>query len=161
MIPEGATQINNLVSVWRNDQRWTYFYGIHPIHYHDPKDKRMFRVITSLLIESGACRPVDIKKTFGVSKSSIDRALKKLRTGGVGAFFEKQERNKSGTVLTKELLEKAQSLLDQGYTRRDASEEIDVKYDTLKKAINTGRLKETKENGLAATSKSSRSVMDA
>jgi len=160
MIPEGATQINDLVSVWRNDQRWTYFYGTHPIHYHDPNDRRMFRVITSQLIESGACRPTDIIRTFGVSKSSVDRALRKLRRGGVGAFFEKQVRNKSGTKLTNELLEKAQSLLDQGCTRRDVSEEIGVKYDTLKKAINDGRLRETKENG-TATSKSARSVADA
>lgn len=160
MIPEGATQISDLLSVWRNDQRWTYFLGTHPIAYHDPNDQRMFRVVTSQLIESGACRPVDIIKTFGVPKSNVDRALAKLRTGGVEAFFEKQTRNKSGNVLTKEVLEKAQLLLDQGSTRGDVAEEIDVKYDTLRKAVNTGRLRETKENG-GATSKSVRSIADA
>ncbi|MCP4139439.1 MAG: hypothetical protein GY755_03965 [Chloroflexi bacterium] len=160
MIPKGAKQISDLVSVWRNDQRWTYYYGTHPIHYHDPDDQRMFRVVTSQLIESGACRPVDIIKTFGVSKSSVDRALRKLRTGGVKAFFEKQTRNKSGNVLTKEVLEKAQLLLDQGNTRKDVAEEIDVKYDTLRKAINTGRLRETNDN-VTAISKSARSVSDA
>jgi len=160
MIPEGATRISDLVSVRRDDKRWTYYYGTHPIFYHDADDRRMFRVITSQMIESGACRPIDIIRTFGVSKSGVDRALKKFRTGGVGAFFEKQERNKSGNVLTKELLEKAQSLLDQGCPRDEVSEEIDVRYDTLRKAINTGRLRETKEK-VPGTSKSARSVVDA
>ncbi|MDM8515977.1 hypothetical protein QUF76_07245 [Desulfobacterales bacterium HSG16] len=160
MIPKGATQINDFLSVWRGDQRWTYYVGMHPINYHDPDDQRMFRVVTSQLIESGSCRPTDIIKTFGVSKSSVDRALKKLRTGGIKAFFKKQIRNKSGNVLTKEVLEKAQLLLDQGNTRKDVAEEIDVKYDTLRKAINTGRLLETKDNE-TVISKSARSVSDA
>jgi len=160
MIPEGATQISDLLSVWRSDRRWTYFLGTYPINYHDPDDQRMFHVVTSQLIESGACRPVDIIKTFGVAKSNVDRALRKLRTGGVKAFFAKQVRNKSGNVLTKEVLEKAQLLLDQGSTRKDVAEEIDVKYDTLRKAINTDRLRETKDNEIAI-SKSARSVSDA
>ena len=160
MIPQGATQINDLVCVWRNEQRWTYYYGTNPIHYHDPDDLRMFRVITSQLIEAGSCRPVDIINTFGVSKSSVDRSLRKLRTGGVAAFFEKQVRNKRGNVLTEERLEKAQFLLDQGFTRNAVSKEIDVRYDTLRKAINAGRLRENKAN-MTATSKSSRSVADA
>ena len=27
LIPRGATQINGLVSVWREEERWTYFLG--------------------------------------------------------------------------------------------------------------------------------------
>ncbi|MCP4139441.1 MAG: hypothetical protein GY755_03975 [Chloroflexi bacterium] len=160
LIPEGASRINDLVNVYRDDQRWTYYYGTYPIHYHDPDDQRMFRVVTSQLIESGACRPVHIIKTFGISKSGVDRALKKLRTGGVKAFFEKPVRIKSGNVLTKELLKKAQLLLDKGNTRNDVADVICVKYDTLRKAINTGRLRETKDNE-TAISKSTRSVADA
>ena len=39
----------------------------------------MFRLITSQLIDSGACRQVDIRRAFGVSKSSVIRSLNKLR----------------------------------------------------------------------------------
>ena len=52
MIPEGATQISDLVAVYRDNRRWTYYYGTHPIFYHYPEHHRMFRVITSQLIES-------------------------------------------------------------------------------------------------------------
>ena len=55
LIPRGATQINGLISVWRDEETWTYFYGAHPIYSHRKSDRRMFRLVTSQLIDSGAC----------------------------------------------------------------------------------------------------------
>ena len=31
IIPKGATEINQLVSVYRDEDRWTYFVGTYPI----------------------------------------------------------------------------------------------------------------------------------
>jgi hypothetical protein len=89
LIPRGATQINGLVSVWRDDEIWTYFLATHPIYSHRKNDHRMFRLITSQLIESGGCRQIDIIRTLGVSKSSVVRAVNKLRDYGAEAFFVK------------------------------------------------------------------------
>jgi len=159
LIPRGATQINGLVSVWRDEERWTYFIGTYPIYSHSKTDGRMFRLITSQMIDSGACRQVDVMRTFGVSKSSVIRSVNKLRKGGAEAFFLRRRGRRGGKVLTWEVLEKAQRLLDQGYTRSDVSQELEVKYDTLRKAINDGRLSESKPKE-AAISKSSRNVVD-
>jgi len=159
LIPRGATQINGLVSVWRDTESWTYFLATHPIYSHRKTDQRMFRLITSQLIDSGACRQVDIRRTFGVSKSSVIRSLNKLRSGGPEAFFVQRRGRRGGKVLTCEVLEKAQRLLDQGYTRSDAVQELDVKYDTFRKAINAGRLIEPTPIQTAIT-KSSRNVVD-
>ena len=82
LIPCGATQINGLVSVWRDDESWTYFLATHPIYSHRKNDPRMFRLTTSQLIDSGACRQVDVVRIFGVSRSSVIRSLNKLRSGG-------------------------------------------------------------------------------
>src|SRR4030042_2284717 len=87
LIPRVATEINGLVSVWRDGERWTYFMGTYPIYSHDKTDQRMFRLVTSQMIESGACRQVDVTTTFGVSKSSVIRSVNKLRKGGAKAFF--------------------------------------------------------------------------
>jgi len=159
LIPRGATQINGLVSVWRDTESWTYFLATHPIYSHRKTDQRMFRLITSQLIDSGACRQVDIRRAFGVSKSSVIRSLNKLRSGGPEAFFVQRRGRRGGKVLTCEVLEKAQRLLDQGYTRSDAVQELDVKYDTFRKAINAGRLIEPTPIQTAIT-KSSRNVVD-
>jgi len=159
LIPRGATEINGLVSVWRDEERWTYFVGTYPIYSHRKTDQRMFRMITSQMIESGACRQIDIQRIFGVSKSSVIRSLNKLRTGGAEAFFTQRRGRRGGKVFTSEVLEKAQGLLDQGSSRKDAAQELGVKYDTFRKAINDGRLIESRTTGLVIT-KSSRNLLD-
>jgi hypothetical protein len=108
LIPRGATKINGLISVWRDAEIWTYFLGTYPIYSHRKTDQRMFRLITSQLIDSGACRQVDVIRTFGVSKSSIIRSLNKLRSGGPEAFFVQRRGRRGGKVLTSAMLEKAQ-----------------------------------------------------
>ncbi len=160
LVPKGATQISDLVTVFRDENRWTYFYGTYPIYSHMTKDTRMFRLVTSQLIVAGSCRQTQIIKTFGVSKSSVIRAANKLRDHGAESFFEKRRGRRGGTVLKKDVLEKAQSLLDQEYSKKDAAEKLGVKYDTLRKAVCDGRLRgpNSKET---AISKSSRSVVDA
>ena len=160
LIPRGATQINGLVSVWRDENRWTYFIGTYPIYSHNKTDRNMFRLITSQMIESGACRQSDIILTFGVSKSSVIRSVNKLRKDGAEAFFVQRRGRRGGKVLTPKVLEKAQILFDLGYTRGDVAQELNVKYDTLRKAINDGRLSEP-GNKETAVSKSSRNVVDA
>ncbi|MDF1581647.1 MAG: hypothetical protein P1P74_12865 [Desulfuromonadales bacterium] len=159
LIPRGATQINGLISVWRDEETWTYFYGAHPIYSHRKSDRRMFRLVTSQLIDSGACRQVDIRTTFGVSKSSVIRSLNKLRSGGAEGFFVQRRGRRGGKVFTSEMLEKAQGLLEQGYTRNEAVQELGVKHDTFRKAINDGRLTESRSKEPVLT-KSSRNVAD-
>lgn len=144
MIPPGATEINHRVCVWRDEERWTYFLGAHPIYSHGANDTRMFRLVTSQLIDSGACRLVDILQTFGVSKSSVIRSLKRLRSEGPEGFLKARRVRQGGTVLTREVLDKAQMLLRQGCNRRDVADELGVPCDTLRKAINDGRLQEPK-----------------
>lgn len=160
LIPAGATEINGLVSVWRDEERWTYFIGTYPIYSHDKTDYRMFSLFTAQMTESGACRQVDIIRTFGVSKSSVIRSVNKLRKDGAEAFFVQRRGRRGGKVLTAEVIDKAQGLLDQGYTKSDVSQELNVKYDTVRKAISDGRLSESKHKEAAVT-KWSRNVVDA
>ena len=159
LIPRGATQINGSVSVWRDDDTWTYFLSTNPIYSHRSNDNRMFRFVTSQLIESGCCRQVDIQRVFGVSKSSVIRSVNKLRSGGAEAFFVQRRGRRGGKVFTTEVLEKAQRLLDQGNTKNEIARDLGVKKDTLRKAINDGRLLESSSTEAPLT-KSSRNQED-
>lgn len=159
LIPRGATQINGLVSVFRDDTNWTYFLATHPIYSHKQGDHRMFRMVTSQLVESGACRQIDIQNTFGVSKSSVIRSVNKLRCGGAEAFFVQRKGRRGGSVFSPDVLEQTQRLLDQGYSRRDAAMELGIKYDTLRKAVKDGRLIESRASDVVLT-KSSRNGVD-
>ncbi|HBZ55760.1 MAG TPA: hypothetical protein DEO88_10165 [Syntrophobacteraceae bacterium] len=161
LIPPGATEINDRICVWRGEDRWVYFLGAYPVYSHSAGDHRMFRFITSQLIDAGACRQVDIVRTFGVSKSSVIRGSNRLRTEGVEGFLKVRQRRHGGNVLTPEALQRGQSLLDWGCSRRETADELGVRYDTLRKAINDGRLVESERQQGVATTKSSRDVIDA
>ena len=164
MIPAGATEINGHVCVFRGEDKWTYFVGTHPVYSHRAKDRRTFQLVTSQLIDSGACRLVDVLNTFGTPKRSAINSLNKLRSEGPEGFFKVRPVRHGGRVFTKEVLEDAQRLLDQGRSRRETADELSVPYDTLRKAINDGRLGEPDRQGgqeARATTKSSRDVIDA
>lgn len=146
LLSSEITYINGRVTVYQKDNLWTYFLGDHPIYSHKADDLPLFRLTIAQLIDSGACRQAEIIKTFGVSKSSVIRAQKKFREGGANAFF-KQRRTvkKTGTVLTPEVLEQAQFFLNEGLSRKETATKLNVKPDTLRKAINDGRLYEVKK----------------
>src|SRR6056297_1866791 len=159
LVPLGATPINDILSVWRDEERWTYFIGSHPICSHGADNLRMFRLTVAQLIDTGNCRQCEIIRTFGVSKSSVDRALRLYRKGGAKAFFERRARHRSGTVMTPDVLEQAQRMLDDRDSRRTIADELEVPYATLVKAIQDGRLHETKGT-VGEAAKSERSVKD-
>ncbi len=159
-ISAGVTNINSLITVWELEGSWHYFFGIYPIYSHRPDDQRMFRLTIANLIESGACRQIEIISAFGISKSGVIRAQRKLRMHGPDAFFiERRGYRTGGTILTPEILDRAQRLLDDGVSKKDVAEELHVKYDTLRKAVYDGRLKDGSPADTTGT-KSARTVID-
>jgi len=165
LIPDGANQINDLLSVVQEGGYWTYFLGSRPVFSHTESDLASFRMFTAQLISQGTCRPREIIKAFGVSSNSVNRSVKKYHEEGVQAFYNSR-RGRGATVITKDVSEKAQQLLDAGCSRKDIAQRLGIKTDTLRKAIAAGRLHEPakSELGAAASSvsnKSERSAEDA
>ena len=137
-------------------------------------------MFTSQLVCQGTCKQVDIVKAFGVTAKSVKRNVKKFREGGIESFYQTRK-PRGATVLTADVIAKAQDSLSSGQSRREVSETLNLKYDTLRKAINDGRLREpgpvsathvplqpeivplptsTPESPLLPTDKSQRSVAD-
>ncbi|MGB3564214.1 MAG: putative transposase [Thermoanaerobaculia bacterium] len=160
LIPEGASQVSDWVSVHRDGDSWTYFVGIVPMGRHAAGERRSFQLMTSQLIDAGTCRQAEVIRAFGVSKSSVARALRRYREGGPAAFFQvRRGARRGGTVLTDDVLTAAQRLLDDGGSRAEVADELAVKDDTLRKALTDGRLREP--SVAVGADKSSRSVQDA
>jgi len=141
MIPHGATQISDLISVVREDQWWTYFCGVQPIFRHPPDDRRSFRMFTAQLCCGGACTQAQIIRAFGVSKNSVLRSIAKYRQEEIAGFYGPR-RGGGPSVMTAEVTAQAEKLLGLGHPRREVAEELGVKYDTLRKAIDQGRVRE-------------------
>ena len=163
IVSPGETQINSTIRVWKHENVWTYFLGSFPIYSHKEDNHRMFRFVIAQLIESGACKQTEIIKSLGVTKSRVNRAQRKLRQGGIDAFFENnQGHRRAGTIFTPDVLIQAQNFLDQGMSKHEVAEELGIKYDTFRKAINDGRLKESESSDhVTPTDKSTRTVIDA
>jgi hypothetical protein len=132
-----------------------------PVFFHREDDLRSFRMFSAQLVYQGACKQVDIIRTFGVSKSSVSRSVQKYLEGGPAAFFAPR-RGRGGSVLTEEILAKAQEMLNLGKGKREVAEALDINYETFRKAVSSGRLSAPpKQERPLASDKSTRTVQDA
>lgn len=163
LIPTEGLFINDVVSVRQNADAWIYLIGVNPFYMHGTGDRRSFRLIIAMMIESDMCRHSEIVKAFDVSKSLVNRSVKKLRTGGPEAFYQRKEGGRKGTILTPSVLEQAQALLDQGVDRKQVAESLDASWDAFRKALSDGRLRQKKSahTPSVATAKTTRSAKDA
>jgi transposase len=174
LIPVGATRINDLLSVVRENGQWIYFHGARPLFQHLETDRRSFRMFTAQLICLGSCRQIEIVRAFGVSKNSVIRSVNTYRAGDVNAFYAPRV-TRGASVTTPEVTLQAQQLLLAGWSRKEVAAQLGLKLDTLRKAIQQGRLTETAPrtpvksvpetvpapNPPTATDKSTRAALDA
>lgn len=141
IFPAESTPINDVLSFINREGTVFYFHGCMPVFSHGEKDLRSFNMFTSQLATNGQCKQVEIVKAFGVSAISVKRHVKKFRDGGPGAFF-KQRSGKKSSVWTPDVLGQAQALLNEGKTRQEVAELLDIKPDTVYRALRSGRLVE-------------------
>ena len=66
-IPAGATKINDILTVIRIGEEYSYYLGLYPIYKHKANDDKHFRLISAQLLESGTCQQCEIVKAFAVS----------------------------------------------------------------------------------------------
>ena len=144
IFPSESTQINGILSFVKREGTVWYFHGCMPVFSHGEKDYRSFNMYTSQLVVVGQCKQVDILKAFGVSAISVKRHVKKFREGGPGAFFQQRSERKT-SVLTPEVLRRAQEMLNERKSRQEISAELSIKPDTLYRAIHAGKLVELKK----------------
>ena len=137
--PEGVTHITALLAFSKQDGRVTYFNASMPVFVHAEDDVESFRMITAQFCVNGNARQADIVRAFGVTKISLKRAVKRYREEGPKGFYQPRKR-RGPAVLTPEVVEQAQRLLDDGLETPEVADRLDIKRDTLRKAVSGGRL---------------------
>jgi hypothetical protein len=139
IFPEGSTPINQNIAFIRKNDKITYIYGHLPIFIHDVDDTASFQMITSQIYINGTAKQSEISRAFGVTKISVKRSVKKYREKGPKGFYE-QPNTRGPSVLIPSVLTKVQNLFNEGREVSEVSEKLKIKKDTLRKAINSGRL---------------------
>lgn len=144
LFPPDLTLINHKIGFQKKEGRVYYFNGMMPIFSHHEKDLPSFRFITAQLVVLGNATQAEIVRAFGISPISMKRYVKRYRERGPAGFFEKPRR-RGAHVLTREVLEKVQGYLDEGMEIPLIGKKLDLKSDTLNKAIREGRLHKVKK----------------
>jgi hypothetical protein len=132
------------LAVKKQDGRVVYFNGTMPVFMHDENDIQSFQMITSQFCCNGVVKQADIVRAFGVTDLSVMRAVKRYRELGVGGFYA-SKKTRGAVVLTSEVMEKAQGLLDKGCGLPEVAAQLGLKRDTLGKAVLDGRLRRAKK----------------
>ncbi len=141
MFPADVTEINELVSFARREGSVYYFNGPMPVFSHAESDRASFRMFASQLVINGNCTQAQIVRAFGISAISMKRYVKQYRQSGAAGFFKGRAARRP-RVLTPAVLQKAQELIQQGQGRHQVAQELGLKSDTLRKAIQAGRIVE-------------------
>ena len=139
-LPIGSTMISDVLCVENLNGTWTYSVYLWPIYTHEHSQRPQFRYIAATLINAGLCKQVQIVRAFGVDRKMLGRAQQQLKERGAESFFQKRSGRKGGTILTEERLAQAQQLLNEGLSRGEVCAELQIKTDTLRKALKDGRL---------------------
>lgn len=139
VFPHGVTSITADLAFQPENGKVVYFHGLLPVFQHEREDLRSFRMFTSQLVANGTVRQRDIVRAFGVPLATVKRYMKVHRRQGTAGFFQ-PPRRRAASVLTTEVKQRVQALLDEGKSVPEVSREIGVAGNTLHKAIQAGRL---------------------
>jgi hypothetical protein len=140
LFPSGATEITSALSFGRTDDTVTYFHYDMPIYSHAKDDRASFRFISALLHVTCGAKQAVLARAFGIPQINIKRAVKLYRASGSAGFFAERV-YRGAAVLTEPVMVQAQGLLDAGHSPREVASLLEIKPDTLIKAVRAGRLR--------------------
>lgn len=139
IFPEGATIVNTRVCAFRENETIIWYNGSLPVFNHAEDDLATFRMFTGQLCVMGVATQAEIARVFGVTPVSVKRSVKLFREKGVAGFYAPRK-TRGATVLIAEKLAEVQSLLSIGSTINEISKTMDIKADTIRKAVKAGKL---------------------
>lgn len=139
LFPAGSTIVTRDLSFEQREGKISYFYGSLPIFSHDKDDVATFRMITSQFYVNGYVKQSEIVNAFGVTKISVKRSVALYRIKGIKGFYEPRK-TRGAVVLTPIVLTTIQDLIDKDIGIKEIAKQLDLKHDTLSKAVKAGKL---------------------
>ena len=144
IFPAGVTHITNELGFECREGTVTYFTGQMPVFRHAVDDRRTFRMIISQFVMNGNARQAEIARAFGIPLANVKRAVRRHREQGTAGFYAPRRGRRGPALLTPEVIAQLQDLLDAGVATAQAARELQLKPDTVSKAVRAGRLRKKK-----------------
>jgi len=140
MFPNGVTHITSELAFEKKDGQITYFNGHMPVFTHAESDIATFRMITSQFCASGYSKQSDIIRTFGVTSISMKRSVKLYREKGTKGFYAPRV-TRGAAVLVDSVVAQIEDFLAGGASESEVAKKLELKLNTLQKAIRAGRVR--------------------
>jgi transposase-like protein len=140
IFPPGTTCINDILSFESQDKTITYYNGFMPVFAHQEDDISTFRMILAQFYVNGNASQAELVKATGIPPVTLKRAVKLYRKEGPKGFYAEPKRG-GPRVLKPDVVAEAERLLDEGIKEKDVAIKLEIKPDTLKKAIRKGIVK--------------------
>ncbi len=139
LFPEGVTSITSDLAFKKENGVVTYFNFSMPVFMHGEHELDTFRMITSQFCVNGNTTQAEISRAFGVTLISVKRSVKLYRQKGPKGFYTPRN-TRGAAVLTKSVLIEIQQLLDENHSISAIAKSLELKQNTIEKAIRAGRL---------------------
>ncbi len=106
-----------------------YFSNLEPYDFHDVDDRGAWLLRAARLAESGV-RRADIRMAFGLSRTTLQRAVNRLRDEGEAGFLQFCP-VRGVSAITGEMKERATRLLAEGMSGAAVARELGLSKETL------------------------------
>lgn len=140
LFPSGVVEISDQLAVKKEGGEVTYFNGLIPVFCHPENDVATFRMITSQFCITGCAKQSDIIRAFGVTPISVKRSVKIYRENGPKGFYAARA-TRGAAVLVDTVVAEAEELLAEGASEAEVAAKLELKPNTLHKAIRAGRVR--------------------
>lgn len=137
--PLGATAITPAISFVRTDTTISYFQYDMPMSSHHIDDRAAFKLTMAQPKIYCDVKQAVLSPLFAIPPITIKRSVKCYKTLSVAGFFTTPAR-RGAVVLTQTVLAQAQQLLNANNPPACVTSQLNLKVDTLRKAIVAGKL---------------------
>lgn len=161
--PDGASRINEAVSLLRKEGVVTYFVWGDNYFSHREGDKAAFRFAVASLLSNRLVRPCEVERApLCIAHRTLMNWERQLRERGSSSFFC-PVRRAGGRVLTPEKVAQCERGLAEGLGIREVAGRAGMKESTLRKGLRRGsvRRRVAGDAGAGGSTKSERSRADA
>ena len=130
MPPAEATPIgDSCFSMLVVEGRTVYFSNLEPFDSHDVSDRRAMLLRIARFAEHGVRRR-DLEAAFGVNRSTVQRAVNRLRRAGEADFFVRP-RGRGRSAIDAETAQEAERLLASGLSGRAVARQLGIRPSTF------------------------------
>ena len=154
--PAHAESINAVLAIVREGDEVAYFASGVPVFVHAKDDAAGQRLAAVQMMELGLARQDELSAALEVNRTTLYRQSRKVKAEGVLGVVDGKRGPRGPHRFNSQKREQANELLAQGLSMRQTAKRVGVNEATVRLAVRTGELKQSKTGTLPGPSERSR-----